>query len=129
MIPDNIRAIIRRLYQEFGSYRKVAHFAGVNDKTVRSIILDLRVKNKKKPGPKPKIGPQQEQRIAKVVKQITRRKEQVTARKVQQQCSLDSLAIRTVQRKISAMGCRRQADLRDVKKAKQSNRKRHKSSR
>lgn len=104
MISEERKALIRNLYQEYGTYKKVAHFAGVSDKTVRKVILDLHIKDKKKPGPPPAIGQREERRISRATKQIIRRKERVTARKIQHQCGLESLHLRTVQKKLVAMG-------------------------
>lgn len=50
---EDVKQLIRNLHQEYGSYRKVASLAGVSDKTVRKVVLDLYFEGKKKPGPKP----------------------------------------------------------------------------
>lgn len=104
MISQDLKKLIRNLYGEYGSYRKVARFAGVSDKTVRAVMLDLHKKEKKKPGPSPSINPREERRIKRETTKLLKQEERVTAAKIQRKCQLERVSKRTVQRKLKSMG-------------------------
>lgn len=104
MISEERRALIRNLYREYGSYRKVASLANVSDKTVKAIVLDLHKKTKKKPGPRPKLTSRDDRQIIKVAKRTLKAEEKVRASKIRAECNLQHVQIRTVQRRLKALG-------------------------
>lgn len=103
MLSEDAKNLIRNLFREYGSYREVARLAKVSDKTVRSIVLDLYVKDKRRPGPKPEIKPRETRAMARSVGKILAEGSRVTARKVQAECALERVSTRTVQRKLKSM--------------------------
>lgn len=104
MLSEDLKNLIRNLYQEYGSYRKVATLAKVNDKTVRRIVLDLYVQDKQKPGPKPEISQRETSKIKRASTKITTSGQRLTAPRIQQECNLQRVSTRTVQRKLKSMG-------------------------
>lgn len=104
MISEEHRRLIRKLYREYRSYRKVATLVHVSDKTVRNVVLNNYVTDKKKPGPRPSIGQREERQIARRVDQLVKRKERVTARKIQRLCNLERVSVRVLQLKLRTMG-------------------------
>lgn len=106
MISEAIRNLIKKLYSEYGSYRKVAKFAGVSDYSVRTIVLGLHKTVKKKPGPKPKIDQYTERMIVRAAKRAIKNNREVWASRIQAECDLQDLSTRTIQRKLRSLGIR-----------------------
>lgn len=100
MISEGHKQVIRNQYKEYGSYRKVAQLNNTSDKTVRKIKLDLYIKDKKQPGPKPKIERRQATKIKKAINQRYSDRKRTNARLVQQECVLQNVSLKTVQRKL-----------------------------
>lgn len=103
MLSNDLREKIKRKYRQLKSYRAVARHFDVSDITVKRIVEDLYVKDKRKTGPAKKITRRQETKIKKEVCRIIQTEAQVTARKVQRECSLDNVSTRTVQRQLRSM--------------------------
>lgn len=77
--------------------------ARVTDKTVKKIVQDLHVKDKKKPGPKPKIGNRETRRISRAISKIEASGARVTAPKIQRECNLQAVHVKTAQRQLKTM--------------------------
>lgn len=103
MISEGHRQVIKNQYKEYKSYRKVAQLNGVSDKTVRTIVLDLYIKDKKQTGPKPKIDKRAETKIKKLINQRYSEKKKTNARLVQHECGLNNVSLKTVQRKLNGL--------------------------
>lgn len=103
MLSEDLKQLIRNQYGKYGSYWKVASLTGVSDKTVRNIVLGLYVDAERKPGPKPGITRKETRLMARTSARLSASGERVTAPKLQQECSLQHVSTRTVQRMLRAM--------------------------
>ena len=70
MISEDLRQVISNQYREYKNYREVARLNGVSKTTVKRIVENLFIKDKKKPGPKPKIKPRQERNIKRAIQRF-----------------------------------------------------------
>lgn len=104
MIPDNLKALARRHFGENKSYREIAKLLNVAPNSVRNIILDNKVEQKKQRGPKSKVTRRQTISILREIGRIEDNECKVTATKIKQNCSLDHVSTRTVRRKLSELG-------------------------
>lgn len=103
MLSEANRQVIRKQYLEYKSYRKVAQLNNISPRTVRNIILNLYVKDKQTPGPKPKITPKQEAKIKRLINSTLNKKMKITARLVKNECGLEEVGLRTIQHKLKAL--------------------------
>lgn len=104
MLTEDLKQLIRNQYREYRFYRKVASLTGVSDKTVRNVVLGLYVDAKKRPGPKPEITRRETRSIARTSARSSAAGERDTAPKLLQECGLQRVSTRTVQRKLCSMG-------------------------
>jgi len=86
-LSADLRERVRASYEELGSYRQVARLFRMSHNTVKSIVENLNKERKKKPGLKPKTSERDERNIKKAARKLLGNNEQVTARKVQAQCT------------------------------------------
>lgn len=70
MLSPDLKRLIVNQYAEYGSYRAVARINGISDHTVKRVVLDLHKKDKRKPGPKPKISDRQERSMRRAVARL-----------------------------------------------------------
>lgn len=103
MLSPDLRRLIINQYQEYNSYRKVASLCKVSPNTVRNIILELHKTDKKKPGPKNLIGRRQKLRLKRKIEALVAEGQQVTARKLKNECEITNASDRTVRRTLRSM--------------------------
>lgn len=104
-ICPQIRKLVEAKYEELGTYRATAEACNVAPNTVRNIILGLHKEDKKKPGPQPLIDDRQKRRIKRKLDSLASTGQQVTARKLKEECSIQQASIRTVRRTLRSMRC------------------------
>ena len=103
MLSQDLKNLILNQYSEYKCYRKVAANCQVSPNTVRNLVLGLHKEEKKKPGPKPIIGRRQKRNIKRKVESLVSSGQQVTARKVMDECSITTASVRTVRRTLRSM--------------------------
>lgn len=104
MYSNDFRELVKRKYNDQGSYRAVARILDISPETVRRIVLDLCKRPKDRPGPKYKVTDKQIVKIKREIGNIADRGERVTSRKVQMAAKLDHVTDRTVRRVLSGLG-------------------------
>lgn len=103
MLDQGLKRLILNQYSEYKSYRKVAQNCQVSPNTVRNLVLGLHKEDKKRPGPKPLINRRQKVNIKRKVDGLVSAGQQVTARKVMDECAIDNASVRTVRRTLRSM--------------------------
>jgi len=101
-LSEDLRERIGSAYREMKSYRKVSSLFNVSHNTIKKVVLDDYKKDKGKPGPTPKTTRRDERKLKKTTSRMLRNGERVTARKIQNECGLLHLSLRTVQRRLAA---------------------------
>lgn len=103
MISQDLKNLIINNFREYKSYRKVASLCKVSPNTVRNCVLGLHKKEKSKPGPKPLIDRRQKVSLKRKIESLATDGQQVTARKLMNECSITNASIRTVRRTLHSM--------------------------
>lgn len=103
-LSKDLRETIKRQYLEFNIYRKVAELNNWSPSLIRNIVLNLYKKERKKPGPKKKITPNQDEQIQRKVLSLISNSQQVTAPKLKRECNLNHVSVRTIRRQVKACG-------------------------
>lgn len=103
MLSQDIRKQISEMYAETQNFRWVAEHFNVHPFTVKRVVKGLYVLEKEKRGPKVKISKNHEKVINKAIKVILEQGEKVTAARIQSDCNLSHISIRTIQRQLRRM--------------------------
>ena len=104
MLTEREKLNVKAKYEELGTYRGVARLLGIIDRTVKRVVENLHIKDKKAPGPKKKVTTRQVKSITRNVRALIAKEQKVTARKVQFECALTHVSRRTVQRQLKSTG-------------------------
>lgn len=103
MYSLDFQQLIREQYAECKSYRKVAKLCKISATTVKTIVMNLHKKEKKKPGPKKIINGRLLARVERKFKSLMAEEQKVTARKLLNECEIINASVRTMRRTLSAM--------------------------
>lgn len=98
MYPEAFKNLIRNQYREFKNYRQVAKLNNLSDSTVRKWVANEERREKKKPGPKPKITKRDERRINRAGLELLSREERVSAPKIRRMLNLRGMSDDTIRR-------------------------------
>lgn len=104
MISDDLKERIKAKYDEVKNFREVGRIFTVHHATVKKVVLGLYKGESSRAGAPKKTTKRDESRIKRVVTNISNRGERVTATKVQSECSLDKICLRTVQNRLRELG-------------------------
>lgn len=96
MLDQKVKNLISNLYQEYKNYRDVARLENFNHKTIRRIVQNLYVKDKKKPGQRQKLSTRQLSRTSRTALKLLANGQCVTAAKIQIECDLSDVCQDTI---------------------------------
>lgn len=114
MLSDETKAQIRTHYEYLKSFRGVAKLMKVSPNTVRNVVFNLHVEEKKKGGPKEKINARQKTIIKRTVASLRDNERRVTSKKIHRLCNLNHVTERTVRNTLRSMKMTFKTATRDI---------------
>ena len=104
MISNDLRERIKARYEELKCFRAVARIFAVHHITVKRVVQNLHKGEESQAGAPRKTTKRDESKMRRAVARISSQGQRVTARKVQSECNLDMVCLRTVQNRLHELG-------------------------